>query len=210
MSGGGSRGVAQPPAGRSGARARLGMAALVKFGESIFYNEEQAQDAQKAITHIDVNSLFYQVWDYLKELRKAPTQHGSPLERDAAGFLYMKDLSGFHESLKQCGAMAHHLELITAIFTKIIEKPPNPAASCNLFDVLFLCLNDKFNAPMLESFIDISAYPASDFKRLIELPLFGINEANGEVIAHPHAPEQTTGEGDEEKLDEVRRALFAG
>jgi hypothetical protein len=173
------------------------MAAPVKYGESIFYNEQQVQDAQKATTHIDVRSLFYQVWTYLKELRKDPTQQGSPLERDGAGVLHMKDLSGFHESLKSCGAMAHHLELISAIFTKVIEKPPNPAKDCNLFDILFLCLNDRFNAPRLESFIDFSAYPTAEFKRLIELPLFGINETTGEVIAHPHAPEQLTEATDE-------------
>ena len=186
------------------------MAAPVKFGESIFYDDDQLSDPQKAITHIHITehkeSLFYSVWSYLKELRKNPTQQGSPLERDAAGFLYMKDLSGFHESLKTCGALAHHLELITAIFTKIIEKPPNPAKDCNLFDILFLCLNDKFNAPMLESFIDFAAYPPGEFKKLIELPLFGINETTGEVVAHPHAPEQLTGEGDAATVDEEATA----
>ena len=182
------------------------MAAPVKFGESIFYDEEQLSDPQKAITHIHTTdgkeSLFYSVWTYLKELRADPTQQGSPLERDGAGFLYMRDLSGFHESLKSCGALAHHLELITAIFTKVIEKPPNPAKDCNLFDILFLCLNDKFNAPMLESFIDFSAYPVEEFKRLIELPLFGIDETSGEVTAHPYAPEQMKGEGEAATVDE--------
>ena len=59
---------------------------------------------------------------------------------------------------------------MTAIFLKIIEKPPNPAAGCNLFDILLLCLTDKFNSPKIESFIDIAAYPAAQFKSLVELP----------------------------------------
>ena len=182
------------------------MAAPVKFGESIFYNEQQVANAQKAITHIDVTSLFYQVWTYLKDLRAAPVQEGSPLDRDGAGYLFIRDLSGFHESLKSCGAQAHHVELVSAIFTKVIEKPPNPAKDCNLFDILFLCLNDKFNSPMLESFIDFSAYPTQEFKRLIELPLFGIDETNGEVVAHPHAPEQLKGEGADATVDEEATA----
>ena len=71
------------------------MAAPVKFGESIFYDEDQVQNPQKAETHIhitkDKESLFYSVWTYLKDLRADPTQEGSPLERDGAGFLYLKD-----------------------------------------------------------------------------------------------------------------------
>ena len=167
------------------------MTAPVPYGETIFYDDEQLSDPVKAKSHIDVTGLCYQTWTYLKQLRQDPTQEGSPLERSPTGELSIKDLSKFHESLKQCGALHHHVELVTTIFQKLIEKPPNPAASCNLFDILFLCLTDKFNSPNLESYIDVAAYPAAQFKALVELPLFGLEEATGKVIAHPNAPIQT-------------------